>query len=180
MSRWFAFLRAINVGGRTVKMDRLRELFAELGLERVESFIASGNLVFAPAGTDGPALETRVEAHLEEALGYEVATFVRTLDQLEQAALADPFAGVTPARHYIGFARASPDAAALERIAGLETPNDRIRILGRDVHWGCETASQDSPVSGAALERALGGPLTLRNRNTVDRLLAKYGDGAGR
>jgi uncharacterized protein (DUF1697 family) len=179
VSRWFAFLRAINVGGRTVKMDRLRGLFTEIGLEDVESFIASGNLVFAPPGTDGRALEAQVEAHLAEALGYEVATFVRTLDELARAAASDPFDGSTPARHYIGFARDAPEAAAIERIAGLETSNDRIRMVGRDVHWGCETASRDSPVSGAALERALGGPLTLRNRNTVDRLLAKYGDGAG-
>lgn len=180
MSRWFAFLRAINVGGRTVKMDRLRELFTGLGLEDVESFIASGNLIFAPPGIDPAELEARIASRLEAGLGYEVATFVRSLDELAEAAAADPFEGTRPARHYIGFSRSAPDDAAIERVAGLETPGDRLRIVGRDVHWGSQTASHESPVSGAALERALGGPLTLRNRNTVDRLLAKYGDGAGR
>ena len=51
MTRYIAFLRAINVGGHTVKMDQLRALFEELGLSNVETFIASGN-----AGTSGIVL----------------------------------------------------------------------------------------------------------------------------
>jgi uncharacterized protein (DUF1697 family) len=42
MVRYVAFLRAVNVGGRIVKMDELRGLFAEVGLSEVETFIASG------------------------------------------------------------------------------------------------------------------------------------------
>ena len=45
-ARLVAFLRAINVGGHNVKMDRLRELFEALGLSNVETFIASGNVIF--------------------------------------------------------------------------------------------------------------------------------------
>ena len=46
MPRYITFLRAINVGGHTVKMDRLREIFESLGFANVETFIASGNVVF--------------------------------------------------------------------------------------------------------------------------------------
>ena len=46
MTRLIAFLRAINVGGHTVKMDHLRQLFESLGFSGVETFIASGNVVF--------------------------------------------------------------------------------------------------------------------------------------
>ena len=47
MPRYIAFLRAINVGGHnTVKMDFLRQLFESLGFSNVETFIASGNIVF--------------------------------------------------------------------------------------------------------------------------------------
>ena len=41
-----ALLRAVNVGGRTVKMERLRDLFSELELGNVRSFIQSGNVFF--------------------------------------------------------------------------------------------------------------------------------------
>ncbi|MGE5225150.1 MAG: DUF1697 domain-containing protein, partial [Omnitrophica WOR_2 bacterium] len=44
MVRFIAFLRAINAGGgRSVKMDTLRQIFGSLGFSYVESYIASGN-----------------------------------------------------------------------------------------------------------------------------------------
>ena len=39
MTRYVAFLRAINVGGHVVKMDHLRQLFESLGFSSVETFI---------------------------------------------------------------------------------------------------------------------------------------------
>ncbi|MDQ2744513.1 MAG: DUF1697 domain-containing protein, partial [Chloroflexota bacterium] len=38
-STYIALLRGINVGGHNVKMDRLRELFGELGFDHVRSYI---------------------------------------------------------------------------------------------------------------------------------------------
>ncbi|MBK6427791.1 MAG: DUF1697 domain-containing protein [Blastocatellia bacterium] len=47
MSRYIAFLRAVNVGGRIVKMKAaLRSIFEELGYQQVSTFIASGNVIF--------------------------------------------------------------------------------------------------------------------------------------
>ena len=46
MPRLIAFLRAINVGGHTVTMMKLRKEFEALGLQDVETFIASGNVIF--------------------------------------------------------------------------------------------------------------------------------------
>jgi uncharacterized protein (DUF1697 family) len=72
MPRYVAFLRAINVGGHIVKMDALRRHFASLGFDDVETFIASGNVIFQSRSTAAAALERRIEACLEERLGYEV------------------------------------------------------------------------------------------------------------
>ncbi|MEU9126677.1 DUF1697 domain-containing protein [Kitasatospora sp. NPDC048540] len=91
---YIAFLRAINVGGRTVKMERLRELFAELGLERVRSYIQSGNVFFDTEETDRAALTRRIEEHLASALGYPVPAMVRTVAEVEELVAADPFAEV--------------------------------------------------------------------------------------
>ena len=78
MPRLVAFLRAINVGGHTVTMEELRRLFTSLGGKDVETFIASGNVIFNSRSRDIPALEHTIEQRLHAALGYEVATFVRT------------------------------------------------------------------------------------------------------
>ncbi|MEV4614249.1 DUF1697 domain-containing protein [Kitasatospora sp. NPDC049258] len=91
---YIAFLRAINVGGRTVKMERLRELFAELGLERVRSYIQSGNVFFDTEESDLAALTGRIERQLEAALGYPVPTMVRTVEEVEELVAAEPFAAV--------------------------------------------------------------------------------------
>ena len=68
MPRTFAFLRAINVGGHTVTMARLTGLFEELGLERVETFLASGNVVFDGAKSGETGLRKRIEGHLAKAV----------------------------------------------------------------------------------------------------------------
>jgi uncharacterized protein (DUF1697 family) len=61
MTQYVAFLRAINVGGHTVKMTDLRELFETLRFKKVETFIASGNVIFESPVDDTGELEQRIE-----------------------------------------------------------------------------------------------------------------------
>jgi uncharacterized protein (DUF1697 family) len=89
--RSIAFLRAINVGGHTVKMDRLRTLFAELGLANVATYIASGNVIFETPKTSTGKLEVQIEQHLQQALGHEVITFVRTVPEVAAIVGYAPF-----------------------------------------------------------------------------------------
>ncbi len=91
MSRFIAFLRAVNVGGHTVRMDYLRQLFESLGFSQIETFIASGNVVFETTTKDVRTLEKKIEQRLREALGYEVATFIRTDAELTDIASYQPF-----------------------------------------------------------------------------------------
>src|ERR1041385_3864079 len=92
MPRYIAFLRAINVGGHnTVTMDFLRHFFESLGFAHVETFIASGNIVFETASKNAQALERKIESGLRAALGYEVVAFVRTGAELAAIASYKPF-----------------------------------------------------------------------------------------
>lgn len=91
MTLYIAFLRGINVGGHRVKMDRLRELFAELGFSNVRTYIQTGNVFFETPETDRKALTSQIEAYLLQSLGYEVPTFLRTPSELESALKIDPF-----------------------------------------------------------------------------------------
>jgi uncharacterized protein (DUF1697 family) len=179
-SRCFAFLRAINVGGRTVRMDDLRRHFEDLGLDDVTTFIASGNVIFDARGPAGRQLETRIEKHLASRLGYEVATFLRSIDQLEAITASQPFAqselNAKESRLYVGFLRDVPGPAGHHALHALRSDTDSLASVGREVFWLSRTTSRESPVSGARIEKAIGGPATLRNINTVNRLIAKYGE----
>jgi uncharacterized protein (DUF1697 family) len=176
MTVFIAFLRAINVGGRTVKMDRLCGLFEALGYKDVETFIASGNVIFRSPTQDTRALEQQIEAHLRQALGYEVATFVRTAAEVAGVAAYAPFPAdeIENNTLYIGFLQSPPGDEALGKLAALRTPLDEFHVHGRELHWLCRTTISQSKVSGAQIERALGMPTTLRNLTTVRKLANKY------
>ena len=91
MAKYVAFLRAINVGGHVVKMDELRELFSGLKFSNVETFIASGNVIFDTKSAPDQKLEQKIEKHLEKALGYEVGTFVRSIEEIQAISVYQPF-----------------------------------------------------------------------------------------
>ena len=90
-TRYIAFLRAINVGGRFVKMEVLRSLFSELGFENVRTYIQSGNVFFESNELDRDVLALKIEAHLKQALSFEVTTILRTISELEATVKFNPF-----------------------------------------------------------------------------------------
>ncbi len=88
-TKYIAFLRGINIGGHNIKMERLRELFSQLGFADVRSYIQTGNIFFETTETDRAALARKIELHLFAALGYEVPTFLRTVrETTDEAELA--------------------------------------------------------------------------------------------
>lgn len=178
MHRRVAFLRAINVGGRNVKMERLRELFESLGFGGVQTFIASGNVVFNSGEKNAAALERQIEEELERALGFEVATFIRTTAELPAIAEFQPFPPAEIDAAYtlsIAFLKSPPHEEGLEKLADRHSEIDDFHVRGREVYWLCHTRASDSRFSGAVLERTLGMPATFRNVTTVRKLAEKYG-----
>lgn len=178
MPRFVAFLRAVNVGGRVVKMDALKKHFESMGFADVESFIASGNLVSSAKGVKG--LDVKIAAGLEKACGFEVPVFVRTIEEVAAAAAHDPFPNRDTARfptYLVGFLSKNLDAAGVERISSLETAEDRFHVRGRDFWWLSKHHQARPAITGRQLEKALGQPTTLRNVNTIRRLAEKFGGG---
>ena len=178
MRDYVAFLRAINVGGHVVKMERLRRLFEEMGLENVSTFIASGNVLFTAGERDEKKLEKRIEAALAAELGYGVGTFLRTPEELSEVSRHPPFseAEVAEARMlYVCFLPSAPDAAARAAVAALDTPVDTLRVHERELYWLVADRISATHVKDSALGKALGMPMTMRNINTVRRIIAKVG-----
>ncbi|WP_257303294.1 DUF1697 domain-containing protein [Geothrix campi] len=177
MSRTFAFLRAINVGGHAVTMERLRELFAGFGLRGVETFIASGNLIFETSPETEAALSRRIEAGLKAALGYEVAVFLRGEAELAALLQECPFREpeVSAAKALNVALLAAPLTEAQEtKLQTLGTAVDAFRTNGREVWWLCEMKQSESTFSNAVFERALGVRGTFRSFSTLQRLAAKH------
>jgi uncharacterized protein (DUF1697 family) len=177
MPRYAAFLRAINVGGRIVKMGPLRTMFEDIGLAGVETFIASGNVVFESTAKDTRKLERSIERRLASGLGYEVATFLRTMPELRAIAEYTPFAAPeTAAAHglYVAFLPAPPPPAAVKALVAWRSEVDDFDVRGREAYWLARLPISKTPFSGAKLEKALGMRSTLRNVTTVRKMADKY------
>jgi uncharacterized protein (DUF1697 family) len=178
MPKYVAFLRAINVGGHVVKMGHLRGLFESLGLSNVETFINSGNVIFDSPSRSASALEKQVEGHLLQALGYEVATFIRSTAETAAIAVYRPFSDEELEAEgnilYIGFLGNLPSDEAKQRLLSFPTEVDDFHFSKRELYWLCRTKFSDSKFSGTRLEKLLGMKTTLRNSNTVKRIGSKY------
>ncbi|MEQ1519387.1 MAG: DUF1697 domain-containing protein [Usitatibacteraceae bacterium] len=174
--KYVAFLRAINVGGHVVKMEALRAHFVSLGFSDVETFIASGNVVFESAAKPA-TIARKIEAHLHDMLGYDVATFIRTLSEVHAIARFHPFdpeAAASAGALCVGFLEHPLDAAACRTLMQMKTPIDEFHVHGREVYWLCVKKQSESTFSNAKFERALKVRATFRGANTVARLATKY------
>ena len=173
MARHVALLRAINVGGRIVKMDALRGACEAIGLTRVETFIASGNVIFESRAA-AASLEKKIEAHLKSVLGYEVATFVRSVSELASAAAQCETLLRSGEGAHIGFLKAPVGREGQQRVAAYQTADERFAFEGREIYWLTRTGIGQSKFSNAVFERIIKSPATFRNLTTVRKLADKY------
>lgn len=175
MPRYIAFLRAINVGGHTVTMADLRRHFEALGYANVETFIASGNVLF-DSPKKASTLEREIEAGLKARLGYDVATFIRTPAEVAAIAACQPFGAQPAAKEHSLYAtllKSAPDAEAQKRVLALQSDVDAFHFHGREFYWLRRGGHDSTKFSGAQFERLIKAPGTARNLNTFVRLASK-------
>ncbi len=180
MPRHIAFLRAINVGGHTVTMDRLREPLRGTGPQGRRDLHRERQRDLPLAGEGQPSLEAKIERHLHQALGYEVATFIRS--EAEVAAVAgipavQATAGRLRRRAWSWWvpARATRRRRRTQRRARTQDRHRRpAREWPRAVLAHRRAGRATRQLTNALFERTLKGKATFRNINTVTRLAARY------
>lgn len=173
MTARIAFLRAVNLGRRRVRNDRLVEIFSGLGYHDVWTYISSGNVVFTAAGTRA-ALERAIDAAVEAGLGFEATAFVRSRTELRAALAVQPFDRRSGDTYFVTFLADRPTTAQTAELEALSNDVDTLRVVGRDVHWLMRGTSSDSRLAKRHWERILGErSSTSRNTTMLTRLLAR-------
>lgn len=178
MTQYFAFLRAINVKNRYIKMVALREAFEQMGFANVATYIQTGNVIFE---TDEPQshaqLEQTIETYLQQALGFDVPTMLRTAEQLTdlatQAAFPDIDWGSNPTL-FVSFLKSEPTDENAQKLLALSNEVEMFAIEGKYVFWLWRRDQGDGKVTNARLERLLKVPATRRNISTVRKMAKKY------
>jgi uncharacterized protein (DUF1697 family) len=175
--QYVAFLRAINITGRFVRMERLRRAFKELGFSNIETYIQSGNVSFETENPDIAAIENQIEYGLQGTLGFPVPTFVRTTRQLIEIADYQPFPELAiedDPTQYVVFLHQDPSELLQQTLLEQTNEIDLLHFYQNHIFWLYNRGRGESTLSNAKIEKTLRVPATLRNISTLQKIAAKY------
>jgi uncharacterized protein (DUF1697 family) len=168
--RSVAFLRAINVAGRRVRSEELVAAFTSLGLTKVQTFLASGNVLYRPS----PELaDAEMSAMLGERLGFAVDVTSRTTDELAIVATAGPFSTEDVGSSKSGLQVMllfEPVTDAMRMAVGSVPTDDHFAFGARELFWLPTAGVADSDLR--EIHKAVGRN-TIRSARTIERLMAK-------
>jgi len=175
MTKYISILRGINVGsGRKVPMADLKKLCENLGLQNVQTYIQSGNVVFELPKTENVSeLETRLQKAFTQAFGFDIPVLVRTAEEWAESIAQNPFLkeeNVDIDRLHLTCLKELPATVLLEKIRTIQYPPDRYEIIGRDVFIFCAAGYGTSKLVNSFFESKLKTPATTRNWKTVMKL----------
>lgn len=167
-------LRGVNVGGKAkVPMAELRRALEEAGVPGARTYLQSGNVVVLspePADVVG-GLVTEV---LIGRFGVTGKVVVLDRDQLAAVVEQNPMpdlAAINGSRFFVDFSTEEIDRSARERIAAADFGGDRAEVVGTVVYLWCEHGISASPIGRFPWDRVLPGTTTMRNWNTVTKVL---------
>ena len=175
MPRYAAFLRGVNLGAqRKTGSAELRTCFERVGLEGVQTFRTSGNVVFdagrAPKGDS-------IEKALRDSFGFDVGVYLRTAAQVRAIAGQEPFpaklVAASDGKLQVAMLQGKPPAATRKRALALADDDNRLAIEGRELYWLPSGGIRNSAPYLKPLEQLVG-QWTMRTMGTVEALAAKY------
>ena len=170
MPHYVALLRAVNVGGRTVRMEPLRVALEAIGLSGVETLIASGNVLFHSRSRSDSALEKKIEGAMAKAFGFDIVTMVRSAPEIQAVAASEPFGALGEARLHIAFLKTIPPRQGVEKVMALRSEGEAVHLDGRELYFRIPGRMSDSAMFRAPIEKLLGVPMTVRTAGTVKKL----------
>ncbi len=177
--RYFAFIRAINVGRRRLTNEQLIEPFIQLGFDDVAAYQTAGNITFR-TGDPSRVRPNQLNIALADALGLSTEVFVRSIDELRAIAQRRPFSdeqiAPTEGRVQVSFLHDPPTDRTVEEVLALAMPDDRIAFSGREWFWLPARDIAESRLPVPAIEGVLGST-TMRTLGTVTRMLSKFDRG---
>ena len=174
---YIGFLRAVNVGQRQVRMERLRALLSDNGFAAVETHIQSGNVKVDAQTRSIGKVERDLRRVISDGFGFDVPVVVRTPNQLrrlaaEAEALESPIA--SDARRYVTFMTGELDPDGVRALHEWEATTEAARVIGVDVVLFLSGGVQGAKLTNARIEKLTGAVGTARNITVVRSLAEKW------
>ncbi|WZL87658.1 DUF1697 domain-containing protein [Salinimicrobium sp. 3283s] len=172
MNRKIAILRGINVGGkRKILMADLKALCEQLGLEQIETYIQSGNLLFN-SQLKNSKLEDLLEDAIQEKFGFEVPVIVRDSEELQTLIRKNPFydKNTDINQLHLTFLKEKPSKENLEKTQTFNYDPDKFKIAEKEVFIFCEGKYHQTKLNNNFFEKKLKVGATTRNWKTILKL----------
>ncbi|MBZ5554911.1 MAG: DUF1697 domain-containing protein [Acidobacteriia bacterium] len=169
MTIYIAFLRGINVGGKSLlPMKELVAVLEDLGSQNVHTYIQSGNAVFESRDKDASRLSRTISAEIKKRRGFESHVLVLKLKDLERAIAENPFpeAEIDPRFLHVGFLASSPRNPNLKMLESIKSSSERFHLIDNLFYLHAPEGVGKSKLA-AKTEKLLGVAMTDRNWRTV-------------
>ncbi|MGM1048034.1 MAG: DUF1697 domain-containing protein [Bacillota bacterium] len=178
MAIYIALLRGINVGGKNmIKMAELKKMCEALGLNRVQTYIQSGNVLFESTEEES-TLRKIIENEIEAVFGFSVNVIIRTSEELKKIVADNPFSEEEVAAAeassvgeclYVSLLQEEPSSEGIERLRVYQSDNEEFRINGREVFLLFGHSVRNSKLANNL--HKLNVPATVRNWKTINKLV---------
>jgi len=163
MPAYIALLRAVNVGGTgKLPMAELKAMCAAEGFTKIETYIASGNVVFA-AEQSASKIKAALEKRLQAYAGKPVGVIVRTADEMAAILKSNPFPRSAPNWTVAILLDDPPPPDALDDIRGRT--DEEVRLGKREIYVAYGAGIGRSKLRIPAAQNG-----TARNMNTIAKL----------
>ncbi|HEX5838879.1 MAG TPA: DUF1697 domain-containing protein [Anaerolineales bacterium] len=173
MKKYVAFLRAINVGGTTIiRMADLKKMFEFFGLENVQTYIQTGNVIFESAETRASRLEEQIERQLEKASGKPIRVFVRTIKEVAALVEDCPFKPGEGETAHVVILDKKPAKKNIDALIAQQSKADEFAVKGKTA-FNLRRDREASVFSNNFIEKVLGVSGTTRNLTTIKKLAEK-------
>jgi uncharacterized protein (DUF1697 family) len=159
-----ALFRGVNVGGRKVAMQDLRELFESLGHTDVATYVQSGNVVFGSKKFDTARMRRAIEDKVREELGLDVTVLLRSAAELRDVLGSNPLVGRTDDDRllHVTFLASKPDPEEVTKLDDVKAGKDELTVGGTEAYLYCPGGYGVTKLNNTFIERRLGIPATTR------------------
>ena len=174
MNTFVALLRGINVGGKNIlPMKELVAVCEGLGLERVRTYIQSGNVVFQGRASTTQELARDIGTAIGSGHGFTPRVFVLTVQKFHAAMVSNPFpAGESDPRSlHLFFLESSPTDPDLGRLESLQIESEEFELIDKVFYLHAPDGIGRSRLA-SNVGKALGVASTARNWRTAEKILS--------
>ncbi|NMH87266.1 DUF1697 domain-containing protein [Flavivirga algicola] len=172
MKKYIALLRGINVSGqKKIPMAELRELLTNSGLEEVQTYIQSGNVIFKSTEKDSQKLELKIHKAIKTHFGFEVPILIKTPEDLQKVFDDCPFPEEKKINSYFTLLYAIPDKDLIAEASKMSYSNEEFVITDTCIYFYCSMGYGKAKYNNNFFERKLKTTSTARNYKTMVKLL---------